>query len=44
VRDDDLLEPDEQEPSEEDLEEPDDGDEGEGSIAPEEHIGLTPPD
>jgi hypothetical protein len=41
---DDLLEPDDREPSEEDVERPDDADEGEDDIALEEHIGLTPPD
>jgi hypothetical protein len=44
VSEDDLLEPEEQEPSEEDLDEPNDADESEGSIAPAERIGLTPPD
>jgi hypothetical protein len=41
---DDLLEPDDQEPSEEDVEHPDDTDGDEDGIALEEHIGLTPPD
>jgi hypothetical protein len=44
MRDDDLLEPDDQEPSEEDVERPDDADEGEDGIALQEHVGLTPPD
>jgi hypothetical protein len=43
--DDDLLEPTaEVEPSEEDLERLEDDREDETTIAPEEHIGLTPPD
>jgi hypothetical protein len=42
--DDDLLEPDDQRPSEEDVEHPDDADEDVEGIALEEHIGLTPPD
>jgi hypothetical protein len=44
--DDDLLQPSEGvEPSEEDVDRPEnhDGDD-EATIAPEEHIGLTPPD
>jgi hypothetical protein len=43
--DDELLEPSEGvEPSEDDLEPPDDDRDDESTIALEEHIGLTPPD
>jgi hypothetical protein len=43
--DDDLLQPSEGvEPSEADLEHPDDNGDDETTIAPEEHSGLTPPD
>jgi hypothetical protein len=43
--DEDLLRPSEGvEPSEEDVERPDDDRDDETVIAPEEHIGLTPPD
>jgi hypothetical protein len=42
---DDLLQPSEGvEASEEDVERPDDDRDDETGIAPEEHIGLTPPD
>jgi hypothetical protein len=43
--DDDLLQPSEGvEPSEDDLERPEDDGDDETTIAPDEHIGLTPPD
>jgi hypothetical protein len=41
---DDLLEPDGEEPSEADIGHPDEDDEREDAVTPDEHIGLTPPD
>jgi hypothetical protein len=41
---DDLLEPDDEEPGEDDVVHPDEDDEREDAVTPDEHIGLTPPD